>query len=71
MMEHFKSLWHSHLGRTIIAKHRIELSSGKEEPVPCAPYRTGPKAREIEKAQVQKMLYMKVIDPAKTEWTTR
>lgn len=34
----------------------------------CPPYRAGPKERQFEKVEINKMLAMKVIRPAQIEW---
>ena len=67
MLDEFASMWDGHLGRVSIAKHRIELQPGAR-PSYSAPYRAGPKARDFEKSEIDKMLKAGVIEPAKTEW---
>lgn len=50
-------------------KHRIELIAPDVYPINPAPYHAGPKARELEKAEIEKMLRMKVIEPAQSKVT--
>lgn len=50
-----------------IAKHRIELTLLDIRPLNTAPYRAGPKARELEKTEIDKMHGMNVIESAQSE----
>lgn len=67
-MELFKSRCDVHLGLISIAKHQTELTNGQGKPVHCAFYWGGPKARESNKAEIQKVLEMRVIESVETEW---
>jgi hypothetical protein len=49
--------------------HRIELTPGAK-PVHSHPYRAGPRAREVEAAEVQRMLKAGVIEPSTAEWAS-
>lgn len=66
MMTVFESMQCDHLGCISVAKHRTELTSDKVRPVHCAPYRAGPRAHEFEMMDMDKMLKMGDIEPAKT-----
>jgi Reverse transcriptase (RNA-dependent DNA polymerase)/RNase H-like domain found in reverse transcriptase len=48
---------------------RIELKEGAR-PIRAHPYRAGPRAREAEAAEVQRMLKAGVIEPAHAEWAS-
>lgn len=63
-------MWDGHLGRKSTAKHRVELVDPNTPPVPSAPYRAGPKARELEKTEINKVLAENIIEPAQTEWAS-
>jgi len=65
----FSSMWDGKLGTITVTKHRIELKEGAK-PVFSQPYRAGPKAREVEQQEVDKMLREKVIEPAKSEYAS-
>ena len=68
MMSNFSDMWDGRLGTITAAKHRIDLDPVDSRPIHSAPYRAGPKAREFEKQEIQKMLAMNVIEPAQSEW---
>lgn len=70
MLSEFESMWDGHLGRISTAKHRIELSDPNTAPVLSAPPHDGPKTREFERIEVDKMLAENVIEPAQTEWAS-
>lgn len=52
-----------------MVKDGIELEPGSE-PCHTMPYRQGQEARDIIKFKVERMLKMKVIEPARTEWAS-
>lgn len=62
----FKSMWDGHLGRVRNAKHWIGLSESDAKPINSSLYHTGPKARELEKKKIGKMLSRRVIESAET-----
>jgi hypothetical protein len=49
--------------------HRIDLVPGAK-PVQSQPYRAGPRAREAESVEVQRMLKAGVTEPASFEWAS-
>ncbi|CDF40830.1 unnamed protein product [Chondrus crispus] len=62
-------MWDGTLGEINTTVHRIELIP-ETRPIAQDPYRAGPKAREVEDAEVQKMLEAGVIEPAQSEWAS-
>jgi hypothetical protein len=69
MLEPHKSKWDGRLGEVSATKHRIDLVPGAR-PIHSLPYRAGPRAREIEKQEIDKMLRQGVIEPAMSEWAS-
>lgn len=61
-------MWDGYLGQINTVTHVVESSSPEVRPIHYVPYRAGPKSREAEEAENDKMPAMKVIKPAKTEW---
>lgn len=47
-----------------MARHRIDLTAPERRPVTSTPLRSGPKAYELNKAQIDRMLRMNSIQPA-------
>lgn len=62
-----RSLWVVHVGQVCIAKQRIELTSDNTNPAHSARYRAQLRAKEFEKADNDKMLPQKFIEPAQTK----
>lgn len=58
------------LGSIDIAKHRIQLSTTDVRPINFAPYHAGPKAHEFDKTDIDKVLCMEIIGPARSEWAS-
>jgi hypothetical protein len=69
MLSKHNTMWTGSLGEISITKHLIQLQSGAK-PVYQPPYRAGVKAREVEKAEVDRMLAAGVIEPAVSEWAS-
>ena len=69
MLKKFSKMLQGQLGELKVGKHRIELKHDAK-PVFAQPRRAGPAAREAETAEVKKMLELKVIEPASTEWAS-
>jgi hypothetical protein len=69
MLSKHSSMWTGSLGEISITEHHIQLQSDAE-PVYQPPYRAGVKAREVEKAEVDRMLTAGVIEPAVSEWAS-
>jgi len=62
-------MWSGALGHIKVMEHKIELKPGSQ-PVHQHPYRAGPAQRECEKREIDEMLRMGVIEPAKTAWAS-
>jgi len=62
-------LWGGNLGLIRGVEHRIRLKPG-DVPVRQHPYKAGPLAREREKAEVERMHSMGVIEPSTVEWVS-
>lgn len=62
------SMGDGHLGRMRGAKQCIELTSRNDGPIPWFLYRADFRARQFEKADINKRIAVKVIQPAQTEW---
>lgn len=60
-------MWDGRLGRTDIAKHCIKLNSPDEFYINSGPCPTGPKTREFQKVEIDKMLGMKVRETAQSK----
>lgn len=65
----FQSMLDGHLCRITVSKHRIELTPENTQPIRSAPYRTSPKARELEPVEIEKMLSHQLIERAHMKWT--
>jgi len=69
LLKKHASLWEGKLGLIRGVEHRIRLKPGAF-PVRQHPYKAGPMAREREKAEVERMRSMEVIEPASGEWAS-
>ena len=69
MLEKYVPMWSGKLGEINTTVHRIDLKPGSR-PVSVPPYRSGPKERELERAEVERQLKDGVIEPAVTEWAS-
>ena len=67
MLKKHESLWSGELGKINTVKHRIELIPGARA-FKSAPYRAGPKTRELEEFEIDKQLKAGVIEPSNSEW---
>lgn len=67
MLTKLQFTWNGHLGKENIAKHCIERTVENTQPNRSAPYKAGAKPRELEKAEIDKMLLQLVIKPGQTE----
>ena len=68
-MKKHAPLWGGNLGLIRGVEHRIRLKPGAV-PVRQHPYKAGPLAREREKAEVDRMRSMGVIEPSTWEWAS-
>ena len=67
MLREFAPMWSGDLGEINTTEHYIDLLPGAR-PVAQHPYRAGPRAREIEQQEVDKMLQSGVIQPSQSAW---
>ena len=67
MLPKHEHLWSGKLGKISAVKHHINLIPGAR-PFKSAPYRAGPKTRELEEFEVKKQLAAGVIEPSNSEW---
>ena len=67
MLRKHEHLWSGKLGKISAVKHHINLTPGAR-PFKSAPYRAGPKTRELEEFEVKKQLAAGVIEPSNSEW---
>lgn len=56
------------LGKISKAQYQIDSEPVKEKSLHWAPYRAGPNPRQFGKSELDKMLEVKVIEMAETEW---
>ncbi|UYV81543.1 hypothetical protein LAZ67_20001490, partial [Cordylochernes scorpioides] len=66
VLSKYSDLFSSKLGKTNLAKHRIETENAK--PIKHKPYRVSPKERDIIKEQIQDMLQEGVIRESSSPW---
>lgn len=57
-------MWGGHHGSTKVRQDRIELENTNRRPTCSVPYLSAPKARDLEKQEINGMLSMEVIEPA-------
>jgi len=69
LLKKHASLWGGNLGLIRGVENRIRLKPGAV-PVRPHPYKAGPLAREREKAEVERMRSMGVIEPSTGEWAS-
>ncbi|UYV63094.1 hypothetical protein LAZ67_2003108, partial [Cordylochernes scorpioides] len=63
----YADLFSPRLGRTNLAKHRIDTEDAK--PIKHKPYRVSPKERDIIKDQIDEMLKEGIIRPSSSPWS--
>lgn len=68
MLTQIESMCNGHLDLIKAVKRRIELDTTGSRPIHSVSYRAGPKARESDKKEIDRMLGMEVIEPDQTEW---
>ncbi|UYV65814.1 hypothetical protein LAZ67_3005530, partial [Cordylochernes scorpioides] len=67
VLERYEDLFSSGLGRSNLAKHRIDTENAK--PIKHKPYRVSAKEREIIKEQIDEMLRDGIIRPSSSPWS--
>jgi hypothetical protein len=60
-------MWDGTLGELTVTRHRIYLKPDAK-PIYQAPFRAGRHAREVQKAEVDRMLKAVITEPATSEW---
>lgn len=60
-------MWFGNLGKIAVMEHRIDFVLDAK-PFKSAPYRAGPKTREIEQFEINEKLKADVIEPVLSEW---
>lgn len=71
MLSKSLSMRNGHLGHVNTAKHCNELMGENIQPIHSAPYRIGPMAWELGKAEIGRILLKRVTKPAQTEWAAQ
>lgn len=66
----YQKMWNGHLGQMKAVKHRTQITLQGFRPMHAALYRAGPTALDFEWDEFNKMLWMNVLEPAQTEWTS-
>jgi hypothetical protein len=69
MLNKHAAMWSGKLGEITTTEHAIDLKPGSR-PIAVPPYRAGPKARELEQAEIDRQLRDGVIEPAQSEWAS-
>lgn len=69
MLRKHEKMWSGQLGEITVTEHHIDLVKGAR-PFKSHPYRAGPKARELEKFEIDKQLKAGVIEPTISEWAS-
>ncbi|UYV75173.1 hypothetical protein LAZ67_12002747, partial [Cordylochernes scorpioides] len=67
VLERYGDLFSSRLGRTNLAKHRIDTEDAK--PIKHKPYRVSAKERDIIKEEIDEMLTEGIIRPSSSPWS--
>ncbi|UYV81129.1 hypothetical protein LAZ67_20000122 [Cordylochernes scorpioides] len=67
VLKRYEDLFSSGLGRSNLAKHRIDTEGAK--PIKHKPYRVSAKEREIIKEQIDEMLRDSIIRPSSSPWS--
>ena len=69
LLRKYSKMYDGTLGEIRVTEHKIDLKEGSE-PYAQNPYRAGPKAREFEAQEIDRMLKAGVIEPAQSEWAS-
>ena len=69
LLRKYKSMWDGKLGEISITEHPIDVFPDTR-PIAQNPYRAGPKARQFESAEVERMLESGIIRPSKSPWSS-
>ena len=69
MLRKYQPMWSGKLGEITTTTHHIDLKPGSR-PFATPPYRSGPKERELEIAEIERQRADGVIEPAQSEWAS-
>lgn len=69
MMSKYSTMWDENLGRVSVTKHRIQLPK-ETAPIHLHFYRAGPRQRQLESDEVDKMLKENIAEATTTEWAS-
>ncbi|CAN8076676.1 unnamed protein product, partial [Agarophyton chilense] len=69
MLKKYTSMWTGKIGEICATEHHIDLVPGSR-PISQAPYRAGPRTRQIEEGNISKMLEEGVIEAAQSAWAS-
>ena len=69
LLRKYSSMWSGELGEIKVTEHHIDVLPGTR-PIAQNPYRAGPRAREAEREEVERMLQAGVIEPSKSAWAS-
>ena len=69
MPRKYSGMWYGPLGEIHTTEYHIDVTPSAR-PIASALYRAGPKVRETEQAEVERMLLAGVIEPSKSAWAS-
>ena len=69
LLQEFSTMWDGSLGEVNTTEHHIDLVK-RARPIASHPYRVGPRAREAEQDEFQRMLTVDVIEPSQSAWAS-
>lgn len=67
IMKESRSMCDGHLGKISEMTHSINLGQPDAAPIHAAPYRAGPRQRNLEREEVDQMIKASFAEPATTE----
>lgn len=70
MLIQYESMWNGHLCSIKVVEHQKKLWKTDYWPLHSAPYRPGPRARELEKLEISWLIAVDVFEPGRTEWAS-
>lgn len=70
MLSDFDTMSYGHPGCLILLEHQLELLPNETTGVHCDSSRARPKAQKFEKAGVDKLFSINIIEPSQTKWAT-
>lgn len=71
MLTQVENLYNGHLASADAVEHPLELEKSKERLKHSAPYRAGPKKRDLEKQETESMLAKGAIEPVQKDWASQ